>query len=66
MLCPICNGNTHVRSTVCPSGNEHAVMRRRECEKCGHRYTTFEVSEQEWKRWRELEKAARALSEQLG
>lgn len=45
MLCPFC---THVESKVVnsrqsPKGD--SIRRRRECLKCGHRFTTFEMVE---------------------
>jgi transcriptional repressor NrdR len=45
MLCPFC---THLESKVVnsrQSGKGDAIRRRRECLKCGHRFTTFEVIE---------------------
>lgn len=45
MLCPFC---THIESKVVnsrQSGKGDAIRRRRECLKCGHRFTTFEVIE---------------------
>lgn len=42
MKCPNChqNGSRVVDSR--PSDNGHAIRRRRECENCGFRFTTFE------------------------
>lgn len=42
MKCPNChkNGSRVVDSR--PADNGHAIRRRRECEKCGYRFTTFE------------------------
>ena len=42
MKCPNChkNGSRVVDSR--PADNGHAIRRRRECEQCGYRFTTFE------------------------
>jgi transcriptional repressor NrdR len=45
MLCPFC---AHIESKVVnsrQSAKGDAIRRRRECLKCGHRFTTFEVIE---------------------
>src|ERR1043166_4571268 len=45
MLCPFCN---HIESKVVnsrQSPRSDTIRRRRECLKCGHRFTTFEVVE---------------------
>jgi transcriptional repressor NrdR len=45
MLCPFC---AHIESKVVnsrQSAKGDAIRRRRECLKCGHRFTTFEVVE---------------------
>ena len=39
MRCPSYLGNTHVLDSR-PAGD--TVIRRRECERCGHRFTTHE------------------------
>lgn len=46
MICPECqfNGSKVVDSR--PADEGHSIRRRRECEKCGHRFTTFERMEQ--------------------
>ena len=45
MKCPNChkNGSRVVDSR--PADNGHAIRRRRECEQCGYRFTTFERDE---------------------
>ncbi|MCP3762504.1 transcriptional regulator NrdR [Domibacillus sp. A3M-37] len=42
MICPDCrfNGTKVVDSR--PADDGHSIRRRRECEKCGYRFTTFE------------------------
>lgn len=41
MLCPICGGDSKVLDTR-TNENANAVKRRRECIKCGKRFTTYE------------------------
>jgi len=42
MLCPTC-GSTRIRVIDSrPAENGMAIRRRRECETCGHRFTTYE------------------------
>ena len=43
MLCPICQHGEH--SVVKTEPAEHAIRRRRQCLRCGHRWTTFEGME---------------------
>lgn len=42
MLCPQCHNNNSRVVDSRPADNGHAIRRRRECEKCGYRFTTFE------------------------
>lgn len=45
MKCPYCNEeNTRVIDSR-PSEEENAIKRRRQCDKCGNRFTTFEKIE---------------------
>lgn len=46
MLCPRCNHNSTRVVDSRPVDDYKAIRRRRECEACGHRYTTFERIEQ--------------------
>lgn len=66
MKCPICKCNTKT-----PESRQHkkGTRRRRQCESCLHRWTTYEVSENilsfyesEIKRIKELEKHIHELS----
>lgn len=45
MKCKTCNGATFVIDSRYKSGNQ--IRRRRECEKCGQRVTTFECEKQD-------------------
>lgn len=42
MLCPQCHNNSSRVVDSRPTDNGNAIRRRRECEKCGYRFTTFE------------------------
>lgn len=42
MLCPQCHNNSSRVVDSRPVDNGNAIRRRRECEKCGYRFTTFE------------------------
>ncbi|WP_290033764.1 transcriptional regulator NrdR [Ligilactobacillus cholophilus] len=42
MLCPQCHNNSSRVVDSRPADNGRAIRRRRECEKCGFRFTTFE------------------------
>lgn len=42
MKCPRCKGETRVKDSRVCEGDETIVIRRRECETCGGRFTTFE------------------------
>lgn len=41
MICPVCDNRSRVIESR-PVGTGAGVRRRRECESCGHRFTTFE------------------------
>lgn len=43
--CPKCRSGSHVTNSRQTHGT---VRRRRECERCGHRWTTREISDEEW------------------
>ncbi|MCT4787352.1 NrdR family transcriptional regulator, partial [Exiguobacterium aestuarii] len=46
MRCPKCDHNgTRVLDSR-PVQDHYSIRRRRECEKCGYRFTTFETVEQ--------------------
>lgn len=51
MRCPECGGATHVYDSRM-SGDE--TRRRRECDKCKHRFTTFEVEAKQLRIWGKL------------
>ncbi len=42
MMCPHCHHNSSRVVDSRPADNGHAIRRRRECENCGYRFTTFE------------------------
>ncbi|TPR14045.1 transcriptional regulator NrdR [Apilactobacillus timberlakei] len=46
MQCPHCHKNSSRVVDSRPTENGQVIRRRRECEKCGYRYTTFERIEQ--------------------
>lgn len=58
MNCPICNGDTRVLHT---SG----AKRRRECERCHHRFNTFEKTEEEVARAETVIEQAKTLAKAL-
>lgn len=45
MLCPICGAPSTRVIDSRPAEGGQAIRRRRECENCGHRYTTYERAE---------------------
>lgn len=45
MKCPICQNKSSRVIDSRPVDDNTAIRRRRECEKCGHRFTTFERME---------------------
>ena len=63
MTCPHCK---HSRSRVVDSrtqSNDTTTYRRRECSKCGKRYSTYEVGQLELWRLRSADNLVRALSD---
>ncbi|MBA1434569.1 transcriptional regulator NrdR [Bombilactobacillus bombi] len=46
MICPHCHHNSSRVIDSRPSDEGRVIRRRRECENCGHRFTTFERIEQ--------------------
>ena len=46
MICPHCHQNSSRVIDSRPSDEGRVIRRRRECENCGHRFTTFERIEQ--------------------
>lgn len=49
--CPKCNGESKV---IDSRDEESARRRRRQCDKCKHRYTTYEIHADEYNRIRRL------------
>lgn len=46
MNCPKCKaGFSHIHITDSRESKEYGVRRRRECEVCGHRFTTYEITD---------------------
>lgn len=60
MLCPECESRSSCEKRR-PLGGSSAVYRRRECVACGHRWSTYEISEDEWRAWRGVRAALRRL-----
>jgi transcriptional regulator NrdR family protein len=58
MNCPVCSHDSRVLKTL-------ETERRRECLRCGHRFTTTEILKDEHQRREELLRDARALAERL-
>lgn len=46
MICPYCGGKNHRVVDSRSSAEGKAVRRRRECDKCGRRFTTYEYIEE--------------------
>ncbi|MCP0886736.1 transcriptional regulator NrdR [Ligilactobacillus sp. WILCCON 0076] len=46
MKCPQCHKNSSRVVDSRPADNGHVIRRRRECENCGYRFTTFERVEE--------------------
>ena len=42
LCCPKCGGDVRVMDTRCPK-NTNTIRRRRICDRCGYRYSTFEI-----------------------
>jgi len=63
--CPLCaHQDNHVsRSTTRADG---AVRRTRQCDRCGHRWATLEVTEAEAQRADRVRKAAAQLLAEIG
>lgn len=59
MNCPVC---THPENRVI--GND-AARRRRECARCGNRWSTVEVEARELDRLKDIERAAAAMRDLL-
>ena len=57
--CPTCSSP---RSEVLESGP--AGRRRRKCEQCGHRWTTYEIDKLELERLRRIAQRARELAQE--
>ncbi len=67
-VCPICNGKTKCIDTRESGEVDNAIRRRYKCLDCDYRYTTIEISIDEYirkekayykfKKWRELLKEA--------
>lgn len=61
--CPKCNGESHV---IDSRDEESARRRRRKCDSCGHRYSTYEIHAEEYNRIRKLEPVITALQAIIG
>lgn len=58
MKCDICGGDTRVLRTETPE-------RRRECERCGHRFTTVEQSKERVERTERILRDAQELATRI-
>jgi transcriptional regulator NrdR family protein len=58
MNCPICNSESRVLT-------KEGCARRRECTKCGNRFTTAEVLKAELERSERIIRDAQALAERI-
>jgi transcriptional repressor NrdR len=60
MRCPICHADAPqvIRTS---KDDEGATRRRRKCGNCGHRFNTFEVSEEQVLKFRRLQEYAAGL-----
>ena len=47
MTCPKCESIQHKCINSRPHDRKNAIMRRRECLDCGHRWTTYEIMQEE-------------------
>ena len=60
MNCPICKGALRAIRT---RDSDDTILRRRECTICGHRLSTIELTESDYRVMVELARMARALAE---
>lgn len=58
MNCPVCSAESRVLRT-------DATERRRECTRCGHRFTTSEILKAELERSQRIIEDAQALAERI-
>lgn len=58
MNCPVCDGDTHILRT-------DNTERRRECERCGHCFTTAEILKSEHERSQRIIEDAKALADRI-
>lgn len=49
IACPKCGSKYTTVVDSRKSSNESIIRRRRRCEKCDKRFTTYEITEQDWK-----------------
>lgn len=54
--CPLCNGFAKI---IDSRSAKDSVRRRRECIDCGYRFTTYEITKEDYLKWRVLKKIAR-------
>lgn len=59
--CPLCTASSRVIDSR-PHSNG-AVYRRRECDRCRHRWTTYEVLERAYKRMQRVDAVVAELAE---
>lgn len=61
-FCETCGGETMVRDSRI-STRTQAIRRRRKCLKCGHRFTTYEVTDDDMKQYIRNKKIITKLTE---
>lgn len=61
MNCPLCGSDSKVWNSRQRDGN---VWRRRECLKCRHRWTTYEITERAFKRVERVEAIVAELQQE--
>ena len=54
MKCPVCGSNQSLVIDSRPEGIDSTTRRRRECKDCGCKYTTYEMTDETYKKCREL------------
>ena len=56
MTCPVCNGKTKILET---RSDEESINRRRQCLRCGYRFSTVEMDKDLYKRIAKKNEAAK-------